>query len=211
MATVSSPSPTTRTSRSPQPGQKKQEGNEYAAWVIKNKVRQLVGTAGFTASDRDDLEQEMMLDVITRMPKFDENKGTQKTFVARIIERKISTLIRHRTSTVRDYRREKYSLNEEIDDGEGETMKREELVSSEYIDPTAVDCGLNEMDKEALRQALEPIIDGLPAHMREFCNILMTGSVSAAAREMGIPRTTLQDYVTKIRSIFDDAGLREYL
>ena len=44
---------------------KRYEGiDEYAVRIIKYKARQLVGRVGFTESDREDLEQEMILDLI---------------------------------------------------------------------------------------------------------------------------------------------------
>lgn len=194
-----------------QSSQKQQEINEYAARVIRHKAKHLVGTAGFTESDRDDLEQEMMLDVITRLPKFDANKGTPKTFVARIIERKISKLIRHRTSDMRDYRREAFSLNENMEDGDGGSVERGDLVSRESIDPVVASNSRSGVDEMAFLQDMEAVLSGLPGHLRRLCEILKTGTVSDAAREMGIPRTTLHDHVTKLRSLFEDAGLREYL
>ena len=39
---------------------------EYAVWFVKRKAKQLVGTHRFTEGDRDDLEQEMMLDAPSR-------------------------------------------------------------------------------------------------------------------------------------------------
>lgn len=194
-----------------QSNQKQHGINEYAARVIRHKAKHLVGTAGFTESDRDDLEQEMMLDVITRLPKFDANRGTPKTFVARIIERKISKLIRHRTSDMRDYRREAFSLNENIEDGDGGCIERGDLVSRESIDPVVASNSRTGVEEMAFLQDLESVLVGLPDHLRRLCEILKTGSISDAAREMGVPRTTLHDHVTKLRSLFEDAGLREYL
>jgi len=195
-----------------QSSQKQQGINEYAARVIRHKARHLVGTAGFTESDRDDLEQEMMLDVITRLPKFDANKGTPKTFVARIIERKISKLIRHRTSDMRDYHREAFSLNESIEDGDGGSIERGDLVSRESIDPVVATHSRTGADEMALLLDLKTVLAGLPDHLRRLCEVLKTGTtISDAARELGVPRTTLHDHVTKLRSLFEDAGLREYL
>lgn len=194
-----------------QTNQKQNEINEYAAKVIRHKARHLVGTAGYTESDRDDLEQEMMLDVITRTPKFDQNKGTHKTFVARIIERKISKLIRHRTSEMRDYRREACSLNERVDDGDGSTVERGDLLSQEDAD---FRCGRrNRTGAEEMEflQDMDATLSALPAHLRRLCEYLKTGTISDAAREMGVPRTTLNDHVKKLRAIFEDAGLRDYL
>jgi RNA polymerase sigma-70 factor (ECF subfamily) len=194
-----------------QSNQKQQEVNEYAARVIRHKAKHLVGTAGFTESDRDDLEQEMMLDVITRLPKFDANKGTPKTFVARIIERKISKLIRHRTTDMRDYRREAFSLNESVEDGDGGSIERGDLMSRESVDPVVATDSRTGAEEMAFLMDLETVLAGLPDHLRRLCEILKTGTISDAAREMGIPRTTLHDHVTKLRSLFEDAGLREYL
>ena len=194
-----------------QSNQKQQEVNEYAANVIRYKARQLVGKAGFTESDRDDLEQEMMLDVIARLPKFDPNKATQKTFVARIIERKISKLIRHRTSEMRDYRREAFSLNASIEDGDGGSVERGDLVSQENVDPTVAVNSRTGVDEMAFLHDLQSVLSGLPDHLRRLCKILKTGTVSDAAREMGIPRTTLNDHVRKLRSLFEEAGLKECL
>jgi len=51
--------------------------DEYAVQLIKYKARQLVGRVGFTESDRDDLEQELMLDLLRRLPKY--NVSGQET------------------------------------------------------------------------------------------------------------------------------------
>ena len=49
--------------------------NEYARSVIRNKARQLIGKYGFTPDDYEDLEQEMILDLLVRLPKFDPEQG----------------------------------------------------------------------------------------------------------------------------------------
>ena len=49
---------------------KRYEGiDEYAVQIIKYKARQLVGRVGFTESDREDLEQEMLMGLLQRLPK----------------------------------------------------------------------------------------------------------------------------------------------
>ncbi len=47
----------------------------YAIRLIKYKARTLVGKAGFTASDREDLEQELILDLLHRLPRYDRNRA----------------------------------------------------------------------------------------------------------------------------------------
>jgi RNA polymerase sigma-70 factor (ECF subfamily) len=51
----------------------------------------------------------------------------------------------------------------------------------------------------------------LTPKQRAVCDQLLRDLVSPAAKEMGVPRSTLRYAVTKIRQIFRDAGLEEYL
>ncbi|MDH4318968.1 MAG: sigma-70 family RNA polymerase sigma factor, partial [Desulfobulbaceae bacterium] len=70
--------------------------DKYAADLIRHKARQLVGKAGFTEHDRPDLEQELMIDLLQRMRHFNPAKAKKTTFMARIVERHISTILEAR-------------------------------------------------------------------------------------------------------------------
>lgn len=189
---------------------KQNQIHEYAVKVIQHKAKHLIGTAGFTESDSQDLEQEMMIDVITRISKFDETKGTHKTFVARIIERKISKLIRHRTTEMRDYRCEECSLNERVDDGDGMTVERGDLISQNDADHLWGRCRRTGVEELDFSHDLEVTLSALPEHLQKLCECLKTRTISEAAREIGMPRTTLNDHLKKLRAIFEDAGLKHY-
>lgn len=195
-----------------QSSQQQQGMRDYAARVIRHKARQLVGKAGFNESDRGDLEQNMMVDVLARLPKFDASKGTPKTFVACVVERRCSTLIRYRTCAMRDYRREAFSLNERVEDEDGRTVERSELVSEEDVDPAVAGGRSAAVDEMALLDDLNTVLAGLPGSFCRLCELLRTGNtLSDAARAMGVPRTTLQDHIKKLRALFADAGLGENL
>ena len=104
----------------------------YAVEIIRLKARQLVGQAGFTASDRDDLEQELILDLLRRLPKYDPSRAKRNTFIARVVEHKIANLIEAQTAHKRDYRRCPCSLNERFEDeDEGRSVERAEKLDQE--------------------------------------------------------------------------------
>ena len=65
----------------------------YAANLIRNKARLLVGKAGLSESDRPDLEQELMIDLLERMKRYNPAKAKKTTFMARIVERRIASLL----------------------------------------------------------------------------------------------------------------------
>jgi RNA polymerase sigma-70 factor (ECF subfamily) len=105
--------------------------DEYAVQLIKYKARQLVGRVGFTESDRDDLEQELMLDLLRRLPKFNPDRAQRNTFIARVVEHKIATIIESQMAGMRDYRLCRCSLNDRFEDEEGFSIERMETIDQE--------------------------------------------------------------------------------
>jgi RNA polymerase sigma-70 factor (ECF subfamily) len=185
--------------------------SDYAAELIRCKARQLLGKAGFTWSDVEDLEQEMILELIQRFPKFDPAKAAHSTFAARIVEHKISKLFRHRRREMRDYRRESCSLDDTIEDAEGETIWRACTINQ---DEAAIRLGRRTRTREEetqLRIDISLVLAKLPDDLREIAGQLLTKSVAEVARDLGIPRTTLYESVKRLRPFFEDTALRNYL
>ena len=110
---------------------KQSQLNEYARSVIRKKARQLIGKYGFTHDDREDLEQEMILDLLVRLPKFDPEKACLNTFVARIVDRKVSTMIRRQQAGSATTAGKPGPLDEPLRDSEGadrgETMSQDDF------------------------------------------------------------------------------------
>ena len=55
------------------------------------------------------------------------------------------------------------------------------------------------------------VIASLPPELRTLCERLQTESVTEISRDTGIPRGTIYESIKKLRAIFEDAGLRDYL
>lgn len=189
------------------------EIDEYAVRIIKFKSRQLVGRVGFTAYDREDLEQEMMLDLLQRLSKYDPERAQRNTFIARVVDHKVATIIEARTAGVRDYRR-RCSLDDCFEYSEYEDnfcIERMEIIDQDdYLMRTGkVSRPPSELRDLSLdvRQAIEK----LPPELRELCRRLDTDTVTEISRDTGIPRGTIYESIKKLRAIFEDAGLRDYL
>lgn len=190
---------------------KKQYGiDDYAEELIHHKARQMVGNAGFTADDIEDIEQEMRLDLLQRLPKFDPSKATYKTFVSRLVERQISDMIRHSEQEGRDYRREESSLQDAAEfGGDGdEAMERIETVSQDEQDHRFGRQIRSEQERHELRLDIPVALSKLPPDLRELAELLQTMSIAQAARELGIPRTTLYySRLPQLRQAFRAMGL----
>ncbi len=185
--------------------------DDYAVQLIKYKARQLVGRVGFTESDREDLEQEMVLDLLRRLPKFDPKRAGRNTFIARIVEHKVATIIEAQKAGMRDYRLCSCSLNDRLEDEEGRSIERMEIIDQEdYLRRTGkLSRPMSELRNLSID--LRSAVQTLPPELRELCKRLQTESVTEISRDTGIPRGTIYESIKKLRAIFEDAGLKDYL
>ncbi len=173
--------------------------NGYATKAIRIKARRLIGKYGFTPDDYQDLMQEMTLDLLVRLPKFDPTRAGLDTFVSRIVNRKVADLIRHRRMEMRDYRREAGSLDGPDADAEDLDL----LVGSQILSTS--EC----MD---LRLDLSLAVADLSPELQRLVEVLLTHSITEAARELGVPRSTLYGRgIARLRKALADKGLDEYL
>lgn len=185
--------------------------DEYAVQLIRYKSGQLAGKAGFRVSDRDDLEQELVFDLWRRMPRYDSARARRNTFIARVVEHKIASLIEAQKAAMRDYRRCRWSLNDRIEDADGRSLEREETIDQ---DDYMLRTGARSRPAEELRDLaidVSALLETLPPELRELCRRLEAETVSEVSRATGVPRGTLYESIRKLRKICEEAGLKEYL
>src|SRR5438093_947856 len=68
----------------------------YAARLIRCRTSQLIRARRFGECDRHDIEQELALDLLRRLPRFDPARAGRETFCARVVEHRIRELLRAR-------------------------------------------------------------------------------------------------------------------
>lgn len=184
----------------------------YARDVIRHKAWQLIGKYGFTLDDYDDLQQEMMLDLLRRIGRYDPDKAGLNTFVSRIVDRKISNLIRHQRQEKRDYRLQVLPLDAQVEDQDGQPRGLDEIVSQDAYDSEVGRHDLPEAARSDLKIDISQALDELPAELLDLARRLQTRTVAEIARELAVPRSTLYEKgIARLRKIFEDKGLREYL
>ena len=185
--------------------------DEFAVRSIRSKARELVGQYGYTRSDIKDLEQELVLDLLKRLPKYDPKRAQRNTFINRIINHKVATIIESKKAAKRDYRRSGGSLSEDYEDSEGRITPRLERVDSRSCRQRmgwSVEPSIEQMD---LKIDLDQVVAGLPPELRELCERLKFQTVAEIFQETGAPRSTIYDRMKRIRAVFEDRGLKEYL
>jgi RNA polymerase sigma-70 factor (ECF subfamily) len=165
----------------------------YASNLIKHKARRLIGRYGFTRSDYEDIQQELKLHVLQRMRHFDPRRGSMTTFLNRIVENKLASVIRHRTATKRHCCRVT-----SLDD-----------MRASRGDVELADFAVAESPRD-LATDLTGAIDKLEPDDRRLANLLMNGTLLEAARRLGITRASARRRVAVLRELFTDAGIDEY-
>ncbi len=185
--------------------------DDYAVNLIKYKARKLVGCAGFTEFDREDIEQELYLDLLQRLPKFNTERATRHTFIDRVTSHKIATIIEARKAGKRDYRLCSCSLNDLLKDEEGNTIERMETIDQDdYLRRTGK-LSRSTAEVHDLSIDANKAMETLPPELRELCQRLKSETVTEISCDTGIPRSTIYEHIKKLRAIFEANGLKDYL
>ena len=183
--------------------------DDYAADLIRYKARQLVRRPEFSPSDQEDLEQEMVLDLLRRLPRYDPRRAQRSTFIARIVEHKIATLIEYQRAAKRDSDRQGPSLNRDIADGEGHTTDAIQAVDQEaYLKRLGIEFR-PQRDRADLRLDLEDALRRLPDDLRSLCEMLRSMSVQEIAKAVGMPRPSVYDAIKRVKARLGEEGFQE--
>jgi len=171
--------------------------SEYASKLIKHKARQLVGRFGFTRSDHADIEQELALHLIEHMDQFDPRRSSLNTFLNRIVDRRIISILRQRCAQQRDYRRS-LALNEAMADYEDDRLEPVDQRRARVDPPSDLAIDLADAFKS---------LNGDTQHM---CGLLMHESIAETARQLGLTRAEARTRIAHIRMLLTDLGLEVY-
>lgn len=182
------------------------EIDPFTRCFIRKQARQLVGKRGFSDSDREDIEQQLYVKLTPYLDQADPESPRWKAFVAKTVRRQIVTMIRHNEREMRDHRRAS-SINVLV---VGDDDKPVEMASNLQENQTPGQRGRDcrtEQELAELRIDLNACIGQLDdPRFREFCERLKRDSISQVASDMGVPRTTVNAWLVKIREQFQERG-----
>lgn len=177
---------------------------------IRHKARQLARRPGFTKSDGDDVAQELILQLVRALPRFDPKRGTLEAFVKTVVERYAATLVQHCQAECRDPEKHD-SLNQLTTDESGHLRDLGDTLPEEARRHRLAITARPTDEQRDLVIDVAGVLDRLPTDLRDLAEHLRNKSISEIARETGIPRTTLNDARRRLREFFVEAGLDGYL
>lgn len=183
---------------------------DFEFGIIKRKARQLVGRAGFKRQDLEYLEQELWVRVLQGLESFDPQIGHQKSFVTAVAERSLRKMLRDAKAPRRNC---------------GDQQSLEDMIVIGGEEPTRLsntigDCEHNRRRRRHPRTAeelrllafdLADVIESLPEDQQQLAEKLKAETIAGAARELDIPRTTLNYAVRRLEERFRQTHVDGYL
>lgn len=166
------------------------------AGIVRGKARDLAKRPEFATHEVEDLEQEFITTVIAGLSRYDAARAALKTYVRRLVDRRAARLIDHRLAEKRAGEVTASSLDVMM------ALNEEEVPAVPGDDPVVDVC--RRLDTEA-------VLDCLSEAERDICRRLRTHSITEVSTVTGIPRGTLYDILRRIRKVFAEAGMEDYL
>jgi DNA-directed RNA polymerase specialized sigma24 family protein len=180
----------------------------YAQTAIKLEARELVGKCGITFDDLEDIESEMMLDVLQRLPRHNNKRWSYKTFIPHIVRNKANHILRNRCEQKEYCFRHARSMDAPCKSKKSLTLHQ--IISSESLRGASK---LTEGERREMRCDLAEAISKLSDIQRQCCEaILNKEPLPGIAKDCGVPWSTFYKHVIEpIREAFRKAGLEIYL
>lgn len=182
----------------------KSGNNAFAPWELSLAVvlvREFQQHHPWLKQDFDDLLQECLIQWHAARPTFNAKKSASlKTYMTRVIKNKLNDILRTELAEKRKFDLFSTSLEGFVEE-EGTPL--EEVIPDES---TTFE------DKVALHIELEKVAAELAPFQIKLCQLLSQGySLRDIARILGRSKSTVEEEIKKVREIFSDKGLKEYL
>jgi len=184
--------------------------DRFTRGIVRRKVRQLFGRAGFTAQDREDLEQELYTRVLQSLPLFNPDQAHRNKFITTVVERYVRNILRNARAEKRDYTRIG-SLNVIVEIPDEGPAELAETIDHRELDARLGRHRRTEEELAELAIDLADVIATLPQSWQTLLELRKTQTMQEIADEMGVPRTTLNGWMRRIRQRCEDAGMADYL
>ena len=172
--------------------------------IIGRKAQSLVGCAGLTDSDVPDLEQELTLRLLTPLWESAPTGPGRLAYAQRLVNRFALNLLRARQAAKR-YGGPVASLAAPAPEAAdlGATIGNAERDAVRGTEPR------DDAELRLLALDVAAVLERLPANLRAIAVGLMSESLTALARHLGVPRSTLRDQLRGIRDRLARGNLDE--
>lgn len=155
--------------------------------------------------DADDLMQECLMRWFEVRDTYDaDREASKKTFLSRIVRNRLINIVEKATSEKRKTIYESVSLDEPVSNDEDAPTLKDQIADRQDSPPQF---------KAGLKIELSEAFQKLTPQQKELCRLLGEEglSINEACKSFSKHRSNVYRDVLRIREIFENEGLREYL
>lgn len=180
----------------------------FAAKFIRRKAKQVARRPEFSASDVDDIAQDLTVHLLEQFEEFDPAQGHFNVFVTTVVDRYTANIVRDANAGKRDDSGV-LSLHTIVGEDEDGPITLGDQLGEDASRSNSPDWESRKNSLE-LSMDVEHVLSTLSPEDRELCERLKHTTVTELARELGIPRRTIRDRLDSIRERFEDAGFENF-
>ncbi len=170
--------------------------------LVSSNAQRLCRRQGFRPDEQADIEQDLWTHLSARVVEFDPAVGDWPPWATAILENECVSIWRQRNAAMRDPGREEFSLDDLVQNADGELVTRAETTPEASHDPTVA---------RDLRLDMAEVIARQPEERRPVLLLLAAGSPYGVGLALEIPRRTMPKLMDEGRESLRDAGMDGYL
>jgi RNA polymerase sigma-70 factor (ECF subfamily) len=181
---------------------------EYARTLIRVKAKQLIRRPGFSQSDQEDVEQDLVLHLLSQSKHYDPARGSLNTFVARVVNSAVAMMVRERKRRKRGIAGGVtiQSLAVIVEQPDEPPTPLATLISADDLKRRTGGNSLDGAELYELVSSVTSAIESLPPELQRICCSLVNRTRSDTVRELGLSRRTFQAAMDQLREHFTRAG-----
>jgi len=175
---------------------------------IRIRAARLARSGAACGMEAEDIEQDLRLDLIRRMPRFDATRASFETFADRLIAHRVASLAAATAAKRAD--RAMKSLEAQIEpDGDNGSLTLADVTPEDAALYHAPD-GFGDETGTSLGHDVARLLHALSPGCRAVAIALGNMTASEAARALGLHRSSIYARIALIRTAATDLGLGEY-
>lgn len=172
-------------------GQFPEDWDPFSRSYLTRAARRLDATIPCIPCDTEDYLQDLRLNLWRRRPRFNSRKGRWTTFVRLVTDNRAVEL---RERCLSGQCKAKIATTPLTPDSEFQNH------GTQHNDESLI-----------LVMAVQECLRKLDTEEQQLCRSLMRNTVSELARELDVPRSTAVDRIRRLRSRFEQEGLKDFL
>jgi RNA polymerase sigma factor (sigma-70 family) len=165
---------------------------QFTNIVISAEMKKLHLRGILRSDEMEPFASEVLARLLAVWDSFDSARGPREAFINTVVSNLIASLLRER------YAQKRRGTTQPLDG-----------VADVLVDRATSDGRQEHIIN--LRIDLANALPRLTPFQRQIVDLLQRDALTPVAEQLGIPRRTLRDQCARIRDVFRDAGLEEYL